>query len=361
MKKNIRKMNIKESFEKHYRELLGDKYELFLDWSFKIIKKSIRINTIKVKDDISFENLKEILLSKQDHLKEKELEELSKKIDNLYQLKQNPFKINISAKEILSRLKEKGWEIERIPFYKYGFWIKNFRRDIGNTIEFQLGYFYPQEAASMIPPLALELKKDDLVLDLAAAPGSKTTQIAMHLENEGLIIANDPDYKRIKALIENLQRQGVLNTIVISIDGRYINKLNLKFDKILLDAPCSGTGAIRKTYRVLNMWNENAIKRLSNLQKRLILSAFDSLKEGGILVYSTCSVEPEENEFVINYLIEKRENLKIEKIEIPNLKYSETILEYKGIKLNDEISKTLRIWPWDNDTEGFYIAKIKKL
>jgi NOL1/NOP2/sun family putative RNA methylase len=355
-------MIIKESFEKHFRELLGDKYESFLQWSFKLLKKSIRINTIKVKDDINFENLKEILLEKQDHLREKELKEISEKIDNLYNLKQNPFKLDISAKEILSRLKEYGWEIERIPFYKYGFWVKGERRDIGNIIEFQLGYYYPQEAASMIPVIALDPKKDDLVLDLAAAPGSKTTQIAMHMENEGLIIANDASIDRIKALGENLQRQGILNTIVTMMDGRKINKLNLKFDKILLDAPCSGTGAIRKSYKTVQMFNEDTINRLSRLQKQLILSAFDLLKDNGTLIYSTCSIEPFENEFVIDYLLKKRENAKIEKINIPNLKRSEIISEYKGFKLEheEEIKKTIRIWPWDNDTEGFYIAKIRK-
>ncbi|MGB9674933.1 MAG: NOL1/NOP2/sun family putative RNA methylase, partial [Nanopusillaceae archaeon] len=322
----------------------------------------IRINTIKIKDDINFENLKDILLDKQDHLKEKELKELSEKIDNLYHLKQNPFRLNISAKEVLSRIKEYGWEIERIPFYKYGFWVKGERRDIGNTVEFQLGYYYPQEAASMIPPIVLNPSKDDLILDLAAAPGSKTTQIAMHMENEGLIIANDVDIYRIKALGENLQRQGVLNTIITMMDGRKINKLNLKFDKILLDAPCSGTGAIRKSYKTVHMFNENTIKRLSNLQKQLILSAFDSLKEGGLLVYSTCSVEPLENEFVVDYLLSKRENAVVEKVDIPNLKKSELIFEYENMKIEheDEIKHTIRLWPWDNDTEGFYIAAIRK-
>ncbi|BFI73073.1 tRNA methyltransferase [Nanoarchaeota archaeon] len=356
-------MIIKESFEKHFKELLGDKYELFLEWSFRLLKKSIRINTIKVKDDINFENLKDILLEKQDHLREKELEEIYKKIDNLYNLKQNPFRLDISAKEILSRLKEKGWEIERIPFYKYGFWVKGDRRDIGNTIEFQLGYYYPQEAASMIPPIALDPKNNDLILDLAASPGSKTTQIAMHMENEGLIIANDVSIDRIKALGENLQRQGIINTIVTMMDGRKIDELNLKFDKILLDTPCSGTGAIRKSYKTLKIWNEKTIERLNRLQRQLILKAFDVLKDEGVLVYSTCSIEPLEDEFVVDYLLSKRENAKIEKIDIPNLNKSEIISEYKGLKLKheDEIKNTIRLWPWDNDTEGFYIAKIRKL
>ncbi|HIP66553.1 MAG TPA: RsmB/NOP family class I SAM-dependent RNA methyltransferase [Candidatus Nanopusillus sp.] len=353
---------IKKSFEKHYKELLGeDKYGLFLDWSLKALKKSIRINTIKIRDDISFETLKEIILNSQEENQRKKLEKVSKNIDRLYKFKPYPFKLNVKATDILKRLKEQGWELCRIPFYKYGFWVEHpERRDVGNTIEFQLGYYYSQEAASMIPPIALDPKPGELILDMAAAPGSKTTQIAMHMENKGCIIANDVDVHRISALAENLQKQGVTNTIITKLDGRRFKYLGIKFDKILLDTPCSGTGAIRKSYKTLEIWNINMIKRLSKLQRELILSAFDSLKEGGILVYSTCSVEPDENEFVVNYLLEKRENAKIEKIKIPNLKKSEPFLEWRGIKFYEDIKYTIRLWPWNNDTEGFYIAKIKK-
>ena len=354
---------IKKSFEKHYKELLGeDGYKQFLEWSFKLLKKSIRINTLKVEDNISFETLKDIILEKQEEDQKKKLEELSKTIDFLYYLKPYPFKPLIKASDVLNRLKEQGWKIKRIPFYKYGFWVEHpERRDIGNTIEFQLGYYYSQEAASMIPPIALDPKPGELILDMAAAPGSKTTQIAMHMENKGVIVANDVDVYRISALAENLQKQGAANVIITKVDGRKFKDFGIKFDKILLDAPCSGTGAIRKSYKTLETWSNSAIRRLSSLQKQLILSAFDSLKGGGILVYSTCSVEPEENELVVNYLLEKRDNAKIEKIEIPNLKRSEPFLEWKGKKLFDDIKYTIRLWPWDNDTEGFYIAKIKKL
>lgn len=331
MKKNIKvnKIEIKKKFEEKYNKLLGDDYKKLLYWIFRPLKKSIRINTIKVKDDLA------------------------------NRLKSYPFDLDIKATDVLKRLEEKGFELEKISFYEYGFWVKN-RVDIGNTIEFQLGYYYPQEAASMIPVIALDPQPGELILDMAAAPGSKTTQIAMHMENRGIIIANDISKYRLASLALNLQRQGVVNTIITNLDGRKFGKLDIKFDRVLLDAPCSGSGAIRKSYSALIEWSENSINRLSKLQKSLILSAFDSLKDGGILVYSTCSMEPEENEEVVNYLLEKRENAKIEKIKIDNLNYSEPFLEYNGKKFFDDIKYTIRLWPWDNDTEGFYIAKIKK-
>jgi len=262
--------------------------------------------------------------------------------------------IKISVKE----LKEKfnGYELKQIPWCKEGFWIKGPRTDLGNLLEHSLGYFYVQEAASMIPPIILNPNENDLVLDLAAAPGSKTTQMAMMMKNKGLIIANDIKYDRLKSLSVNLQRCGILNTI-ITLRSNY-NFKDIKFDKILLDAPCSGSGAIRKSLKTLQMWNLDMLIKLSGTQKKLILNAFDNLKENGTLVYSTCSVDPEENEAVIDFLLNNRE-AKLEKIDI-NIKKSEVILDYNNKHFNDEIRKCLRIWPQDNDTEGFFVAKIRK-
>ncbi|MEK6841251.1 MAG: RsmB/NOP family class I SAM-dependent RNA methyltransferase, partial [Nanoarchaeota archaeon] len=231
--------------------------------------------------------------------------------------------LKISVKELKEKLNE--YELKQIPWCKEGFWIKGPRTDLGNLLEHSLGYFYVQEAASMIPPVVLQPKEHDLVLDLAAAPGSKTTQMASMMNNKGIIIANDIKYDRLKALSVNLQRSGILNTI-ITLKSNYSFK-EMKFDKVLLDAPCSGTGAIRKSLLTLKIWNNNMINKLANDQKRLILNAFDSLNENGVLVYSTCSVDPEENEGVINFLLKNRD-AKLEKIDL-DIKKSPIILNYE--------------------------------
>ncbi|MBI4155539.1 RsmB/NOP family class I SAM-dependent RNA methyltransferase [Candidatus Woesearchaeota archaeon] len=259
--------------------------------------------------------------------------------------------IKITSKKLLERLSNQGFIFEEVKWCKDAFFVKHKdRKPVGNTLEHFLGYYYVQEAASLIPPLALDIKKEDLVLDLCASPGSKTTQIASLMENEGLIIANDITGTRIKPLVTNLQRCGVKNCIVTLMSGQSIKG---SFDKILLDAPCSGTGAIRKSPETVIMWNENMVKRFVKVQKSLIINAFDVLKDNGILVYSTCSIDPDENERVVEFLLEKRSNAKIEKFDI-NINRSEILSE------NSDVKNCLRIWPQDNDTEGFFIAKIRK-
>ncbi len=269
--------------------------------------------------------------------------------------------LKISINELKKRL-EKNWNLEQIPWCREGFWIehaKKERRDVGNLIEHSLGYFYLQEAASTIPPIVLEPKPHDIVLDIAASPGSKTTQIAQYMQNKGILIANDYTYERMKPLSINLQRCGVTNAVITLMEGQWFRKSGIQFDKVLVDAPCSGTGTIRKSLKTIGIWNPDMVRRLSITQKQLIETGFNLLKEGGVLVYSTCSLEPEENEEVVDFLINKYENAKLEQIKL-NLKRSPAVLEFENKKYNEEIKKCLRIWPQDNDTEGFFVAKIVK-
>jgi len=267
--------------------------------------------------------------------------------------------LKISVNDLKQKL-ESNFILQKIPWCNEGFFIehKTGRRDIGNTLEHSLGYYYVQEAASMIPPLLLNSQKEDLILDMCASPGSKTTQIASLMENQGLIIANDYKGIRLRPLGINLQKSGITNTIITLMRGQWFK--NFQFDKILLDAPCSGTGAIRKSLKTLLTYNTKMITKLAKEQKQLILTAFPALKPKGTLIYSTCSLEPEENEEVIDFLLKKYDNVSIEKINL-NIKRSEPILNFNNKNYSEEIKNTLRLWPQDNDTEGFFVAKIKKL
>jgi len=264
-----------------------------------------------------------------------------------------------TVKEIKTNIEKKGWILEPIPWCKEGFWISHpERRDVGNLLEHHLGQIYVQEAASMIPPLVLSPKPSDLVLDMCAAPGSKTTQMGAMMQSTGLIVANDYKGQRLQSLGINLQRSCLPNVIITLMHGKRFYQF--QFDKILLDAPCSGTGTIRKSLKTITIWNAGMVSKLARQQKELIQRAFENLKPGGEMVYSTCSVEPEEDEGVVDFLLKTFSDADIIKVKLPGLKTSPPVTEFNGFKYDARVKDTLRIWPQDNDTEGFFIAKIKK-
>ena len=302
----------KPYFIEKYKELLKEDFDEFLEYSNKYSRKAIRVNTLKI--DI-------------DSLKDR-------------------MGVN--------------WELIPVPWCKEGFWIKykdGVRWDIGNTPEHQLGYIYVQDPASMIPAVVLNPKEDELVLDMCAAPGSKTSQLAQYMNNTGLLIANDRDGKRLGALGINLQRCGVYNAIITKMNGERIK--NAEFDKILLDAPCSGTGTIRKNQKITEMYSENLVKRMAGIQWTLIKKAFQLLKKDGVLVYSTCTLEPEENEKIVSKLLEKHPDAVLETIDL-DIKKTNPITSFRGESFNPDVVKCLRINPQSNDTEGFFVAKIRK-
>ncbi len=313
LEKPKQKLELKPEFEERYKKILKERYDEFVKYSEAYIRKSIRINTLKT-----------------------------------------------NKKEITKRL-QKNWDLKEIPWCEEGYWINyknNERFDVGNLPEHQLGYIYVQDAASMIPPVVLNPQPGDIILDVCAAPGSKTTQISQYTKNQGLIIANDAQGKRLSALGINLQRCGATNVLITKMDGEKIKKHN-EYDKILLDAPCSGTGTIRRSYKIAQMWSPGLVKRMKKIQTKLLKNAFNLLKKGGTLVYSTCTLEPEENEEVISQLLEQNKDAKLEEINL-KINRSKPIKEFDGKKYLSEVDKCLRIYPQDNDSEGFFVAKIKK-
>ncbi len=268
----------------------------------------------------------------------------------------NPLRIDFQ--EFKERMSKYG-EFTQIDWYPLAFqtdanWAK--------TIEYELGYLYAQSLSSMIPPLILNPSKEDIVLDMAAAPGSKTTQMAIAMENEGVLIANDSSYMRIKSLASHIDRLGLTNVVITNFDGRRIPKF-MEFNRILLDAPCSSMGS-RKGCRV--EFSEKRIKSLARLQESLLIHAFDLLVEGGTLVYSTCTNTIEENEGVIERLLEKRENVKLEPVNLPfKAKKLESFDDYslgwiyqEGQSDVEEVRKNVRRFNLD---EYFFTAKIRKV
>lgn len=269
--------------------------------------------------------------------------------------------LKMTVVDLKARL-AKDWELSPVPWCKEGFWLRNIkdgRRDIGNLKEHSMGYIYVQEASSMIPPIVLDPKPGEIVLDMCAAPGSKTSQIVAMMQNTGLLFANDYKGIRLAPLGINLQRVGATNAVITLMQGQWFAKSGIEFDRILVDAPCSGTGTVCKSLKTLKIWNPNMVKRLAATQKKLAEVAFNVLKPGGVMVYSTCSNEPEEDEGVISWLLEKFENMEIMDIKL-DINRSDPLTEFEGNIYNDEVRKCLRIWPQDNHTEGFFVCKIRK-
>ncbi|MEK6879072.1 MAG: RsmB/NOP family class I SAM-dependent RNA methyltransferase, partial [Nanoarchaeota archaeon] len=273
--------------------------------------------------------------------------------------------LKISPEELVDRLRKKGWEIEQ-PFMNFPeiIIVKSELNpgEIGKTREHILGYYYVQEITSIMPIIALNPRDDESVLDLCAAPGSKTTQLASIMNNSGSIIANDVSIGRIRILVSNLERCGVTNTIVVRHNAielcEKLKKLKIKFDKILVDAPCSGEGNLRCSPRTLLEWSEGLLESLGKKQKKILNSALELLEEDGEIVYSTCTYAPEENESVIQNFIEKN-NFEVVHIDLP-LKTRPGILEWKKEKYDRMLLNARRIYHHDNDMEGFFVCKLRK-
>jgi len=273
--------------------------------------------------------------------------------------------LKISCDELFSRLGKK-WDVVR-PFSKYPeiMLVKNelLPGELGNAIEHLLGYYYIQEVCSMMSVIALEPKPNERVLDLCASPGSKTTQIAACMQNTGTIIANDVKLDRLRILAANLERCGVMNSVLTRNDGvglcSRLEKNNFKFDKILLDAPCSGEGTLRSSAKTFLMWNIKVVDKLSREQKKLIAYSLKCLKVGGTLVYSTCTHSPEENEAVVDFAL-KNFPVSIEHLDLP-LKCRSGVVNWENVNYDEKVEGCCRIYPQDNNSEGFFVAKIKLL
>jgi tRNA (cytosine40_48-C5)-methyltransferase len=263
--------------------------------------------------------------------------------------------LKTTEKEMISRLKELGVKLTKIDYTDNGYYYET-TFSLGATSEYLQGYYYLQEAASQLPPKVLNPKSEDVVLDMCAAPGSKTTQIAQLMNNKGTLVALDADPRRLFALRNNLERCGVSNTMLYKKDARFVFDLGLQFDKVLLDAPCSGNYAIEEDFFIKK--SVDGIRERSRLQKELLKAAVKVLKKGGTLVYSTCSLEPEEDEMNIDWLLDKYPDMKLEDTE---LKIGDPgLTEAFGKKLNPEMKKCRRFWPNKTETEGFFIAKLVK-
>ncbi|KAK4539983.1 hypothetical protein LTR36_009881 [Oleoguttula mirabilis] len=266
-------------------------------------------------------------------------------------------------RDLAHALINRGVTLEPVgKWSKVGLQIFESQVPLGATPEYLAGQYILQAASSFLPVMALAPQEHERVLDMAAAPGGKTTHMAALMRNTGCIFSNDASKDRSKGLIGNIHRMGVKNTIVCNYSALEFPKVMGGFDRVLLDAPCSGTGVIAKDASVKTNKAPDDFLRLPHLQKQLLLAAIDSVdhasKTGGYVVYSTCSVTVEENEQVVQYALNKRPNVRL--VSTGLIFGKEGFVKYQSKRFHPSMKETRRYYPHAFNVDGFFVAKFKK-
>ena len=274
--------------------------------------------------------------------------DIVKKILEGYSKRKTTFRINTlhNNNKALEELNKYDIKYKKVSWYDSAYIIIEGEDKLRDLEAYKNGDIYLQSLSSMLPPLVLEPNNDDLILDMTAAPGSKTSQIAALSNNLAMITAVEKNKKRIERMKYNLDKLGVKKCNVIQSDARHLDDY-YSFDKILLDAPCSGSGTLSN----IKEFDNDLLERINKIQKELIDKAITLLAPKGELVYSTCSILKQENEDVINYILNKNDNLEL--IEISKDKYHDIEL------LPNTIDKALKVMP-NKYYEGFFVCKLRK-
>jgi len=262
--------------------------------------------------------------------------------------------LKIESPVLYTRLLDAG--IDVIP-YEWNGDLFELAEPPGRRIEHWLGFYYAQEAVQTLPVMALDPQPGETALDLCAAPGGKATYIAARMRNRGTLVANEPSGRRQMSLLANINRLGVLNTMVTAYQGENF-PMQTSFDRILVDAPCSAEGTLRKEPSLRNGASSGTIARLARLQKRLILRAFDLLAAGGLLVYSTCTFAPEENEAVVAHLLQERD-AQIIPFNSP-IEASSGLLGWHGETFPEQTKHCVRVYPHHLNSGGGFLARITR-
>jgi tRNA (cytosine49-C5)-methyltransferase len=297
-------------FKEKYSKIMGTEADRFFEYCQKKIPKSIWINSLKT-----------------------------------------------PPQKMKEQLETDGWELKEL-FHKNAFSIEGIPRP-GNHPAFRDGLFNLQEKASMIPALALNPKKADRVLDATAAPGNKTLQLSCLMDGKGKIIATEKNVTRFRSLRYNVNKFGMKNVTFERMNVLELQPQKL-FDKILLDAPCSSEGVVRKRRNALFHWSPKLVKEKAAIQKELLEKCVSYLKKGGEIVYSTCSLSPEENESVVQSVLEKG-RVELVPIILKQFATREGMEAYEKQQFDTEMRRALRIYPQDNDCQAFFVAKMKKV
>jgi NOL1/NOP2/sun family putative RNA methylase len=300
-------MNLPEAFVERMKEMLGEEYRAFADSYNKTRLRGLRVNTMKISPE--------------------EFERIA------------PF------------------PVKRVPWVRNGFFYDN---DVfpAQHPYYAAGVYYLQEPSAMTPADRLPVEKGDRVLDLCAAPGGKATELAAKLDGTGMLVANDASNSRARALLRNLELFGTKNVMVTAeLPAKLREVFPLYFDKILVDAPCSGEGMFRKAQEVIGTWSPERVEYFASQQRNILENAYEMLVPGGLLMYSTCTFSPDEDEQMISWFLEKYPDMEL--LDIPAYEgFSPGRPEWADGR--EDLRKCIRIWPHVMDGEGHFLALLHK-
>ncbi len=298
-------------------------------------------------------------------------EDVCRDIENVMMARPTTLRVNHikgDGQAAIETLRADGFELEAVSWYADAYILRNkSKRELIDHPVYEAGQIYVQSLESMVPPLFVDTQPGESVLDLTAAPGSKTSQMAMMMGKQGRLVANDVNTVRFYKLRHNMQLLGVTDEAsdwqfeLERLPGtEYCRRNNETFDKILLDAPCGSEARFAKDRpKSFGYWSERKIKEMAYKQRKLILEAWNALKPGGTLVYSTCTMAPEENEAQISLLLSRNEDVEVVPISIDGLDQLPSVTEWRSKQYDERVKDTLRIMP-TSDIEGFFVAKLKK-
>ena len=269
--------------------------------------------------------------------------------------------LRLTPPELAEILAAEGLEFETLSWYPGGFSLPHDFKP-GRHWAYLAGLYHVQEAVSMLPALLLQPKPGQRILDLCAAPGNKTAQLAVSMANRGTVVANDLNYTRMRAVRHALDRLGLVNVSITTIDGANYPKAAGHFDQVLADVPCSGEGTSRKDPMVLQRAGPELARKQIGLQTALLRKAVQRCQAGGLIVYATCTFAPEENEMVVDEILREYGPtlVRIIPARIKGLVSAAGLTGWNGHRFHPTLRHTMRVWPHQNDTGGFFIAVIEK-
>ncbi len=269
--------------------------------------------------------------------------------------------LRITPSHLAQLLRAEGIELKPLPWYPPAFRVLQAPTAIGNTWEYYAGLFHIQEEVSLLPVALLNPQPGERILDLCAAPGNKTAQMAVAMHNEGTVVANDHNRHRIGAIRAVVDRLGLINVSILVSDGTSFSPRNGNFDKVLVDVPCSCEGTSRKSPGVLAQCSVAFSERLAKRQRLLLKRAVELCRPGGLIAYSTCTYAPEENEMVVDSILQLfGAQLEVVPITIDRFTFSPGLTQWQGQSFSETLRYTMRVYPHQNDTGGFYVALLRK-